>query len=52
MRLEPKKTRKKTIGKMTNSRGTWERKPYTQVAKSQKAYSRKPKYKRGYEEEY
>jgi hypothetical protein len=37
--------KRKTIGSMSRSRGTWERKPITQVVKSKKAYSRKPKHK-------
>lgn len=35
----------KTIGEMTNSRGMWERKPYTQVVPNKKAYTRKQKHK-------
>lgn len=37
--------KKKTIGEMTNSRGTWEIKPITQIIKSKKAYTRKKKHK-------
>lgn len=36
---------RKTIGKLANSRVTWERKPMTQVVNSKKAYSRKKKHK-------
>ena len=41
--------KRKTIGKMANSRGTWDIKPVTQVVKSKKAYTRKKKHKNGEE---
>jgi hypothetical protein len=37
--------KKKTIGEMTNSRGTWERKPVTQIVPNKKGYNRKKKHK-------
>lgn len=36
-----RRRRKSTIGSMTKSRGTWERKPATQVQPNKRAYSRK-----------
>lgn len=43
--------KKKTIGKMTKGRGTWERKPITQVVENKKAYNRKGKHKGGADNE-
>lgn len=41
------KTKKnKTIGEMTQSRGTWERNPQTQVVPNKKAYKRHDKHKK------
>jgi hypothetical protein len=38
--------KKKTIGEMTQGRGTWERKPQTQIVPNKKAYNRKKKHKK------
>lgn len=40
-----KRKEPKTIGEMTNSRGTWEINPVTKVVKDKKKYTRKEKHK-------
>jgi hypothetical protein len=43
------KKQKKTIGEMTNTRGTWELNPVTRVVQNKKAYTRKKKHNKGWE---
>lgn len=40
--------KKKTISKLTNTRGVWMMNPQTKVVPSKKAYTRKKKHKTDY----